>query len=404
MKIGQSFRMAIKSLLTSKMRALLTMLGIIIGVAAVIIIVSLGNGMQQYMNAQFEQVGVNLIQVYVYPSGNNRDVEPEDFYQLVEKYPQYLDSVSPYLNASAALRHGTDEYKHTSVYGVSETLYNPEKNQTVNGEKLKEGRFLSYVDVAREQKVCVIGNYLNQDMFQGKGLGQTLTIGGIPYTVIGVLDQKADSTEGSGDDVVYLPYGLAGQMGGGGMQAYLVTSTSQDTSSAAKGVIERMLYRIYQDEGAYMVMTMSEMMEMMDSMLGVLMTILVIIAAISLVVGGIGIMNIMLVSVTERTREIGIRKSLGAKGKDIRSQFIIEAGTTSAIGGVIGIALGVLLANLFTVLASALVSGAEGFAAIPTAGGIAVSFGVSVGIGILFGYLPANKAAKLNPIDALRYD
>ncbi|HJC00433.1 MAG TPA: ABC transporter permease [Candidatus Flavonifractor merdavium] len=404
MKIGQSFRMAIKSLLTSKMRALLTMLGIIIGVAAVIIIVSLGNGMQQYMNAQFEQVGVNLIQVYVYPSGNNRDVEPEDFYQLVEKYPQYLDSVSPYLNASAAVRHGTDEYKHTSVYGVSETLYNPEKNQTVNGEKLKEGRFLSYVDVAREQKVCVIGNYLNQDMFQGKGLGQTLTIGGIPYTVIGVLDQKADSTEGSGDDVVYLPYGLAGQMGGGGMQAYLVTSTSQDTSSAAKGVIERMLYRIYQDEGAYMVMTMSEMMEMMDSMLGVLMTILVIIAAISLVVGGIGIMNIMLVSVTERTREIGIRKSLGAKGKDIRSQFIIEAGTTSAIGGVIGIALGVLLANLFTVLASALVSGAEGFAAIPTAGGIAVSFGVSVGIGILFGYLPANKAAKLNPIDALRYD
>ena len=115
-------------------------------------------------------------------------------------------------------------------------------------------------------------------------------------------------------------------------------------------------------------------------------------------------MNIMLVSVTERTREIGIRKSLGAKGKDIRSQFIIEAGTTSAIGGVIGIALGVLLANLFTALASALVSGADGFAAVPTAGGIAVSFGVSVGIGILFGYLPANKAAKFNPIDALRYD
>ena len=405
MKMGQSFRMAIKSLMTSKMRALLTMLGIIIGVAAVIIIISLGNGMEQYMNAQFEQVGVNLIQVYIYPTGSNREARPDDFYNLAEKYPQYLDSVSPYLTASAAVRHGTDEYDHTSVYGVSETLYNPEKNQTVNGEQLKEGRFLSYVDVEREQKVCVIGDYLNQDMFQGNGLGQTLTVGGSPYTVIGVLDQKADSTEGSGDDLIYLPYGLAEQMGaGGGMQVYLVTSTSQDTSSAAKGVIESMLYRIYQDDSAYMAMTMSEMMDMMDSMLSVLMTILIVIAAISLVVGGIGIMNIMLVSVTERTREIGIRKSLGAKGRDIRSQFIIEAGTTSAIGGVMGIVLGIILANVFTVLVGTLVSGAEGFSAIPTAGGIAVSFGVSVGIGILFGYLPANKAAKLNPIDALRYD
>ena len=115
-------------------------------------------------------------------------------------------------------------------------------------------------------------------------------------------------------------------------------------------------------------------------------------------------MNIMLVSVTERTREIGIRKSLGAKGRDIRSQFIIEAGTTSAIGGVIGIILGVVLANVFTALVGVVMAGAEGFSAVPSAGGIAVSFGVSVGIGILFGYLPANKAAKLNPIDALRYD
>jgi len=408
MKIGQSFRLAIKSLMTSKVRALLTMLGIIIGVAAVIVIVSLGNGMQQYMNSQFEQIGVNMIQVGIYSYGGNREATPEDFYELAEKYPQYIDSVSPYLSATTIVRQGAQEYERTKVYGVSETMYNSEKGQTATGDKLEEGRFLSYVDVEKNQKVCVIGSYLNESMFGGQGLGQTLTIGGVPYTVIGTLAQKADSTEGSGDDQIYLPYGLVEQInaasGGMGMNSYLVTSTSKDTSSAAKGVIENMLFRIYEDSGAYLVMTSAEMMDMMDSMLGVLMTILVVIAAISLVVGGIGIMNIMLVSVTERTREIGIRKSLGAKGRDIRSQFIIEAGTTSAIGGVIGILLGILLANLFTVIVGAVMSDAEGFAAIPNLSGILVSFGVSVGIGVLFGYLPANKAAKLNPIDALRYD
>ena len=408
MKIGQSFRLAIKSLMTSKVRALLTMLGIIIGVGAVIVIVSLGNGMQQYMNSQFEQIGVNMIQVGIYSYGGNRQVTPDDFYTLADKYPQYIDSVSPYLSATTIVRQGAQEYERTKVYGVSETMYNNEKGQTATGDKLQEGRFLSYVDVEKNQKVCVIGSYLNEAMFAGQGLGQTLTVGGVPYTVIGVLSQKADSTEGSGDDLIYLPYGLVEQInaasGGMGMNSYLVTSTSKDTSSAAKGVIENMLFRIYGDSSSYLVMTSAEMMEMMDSMLGVLMTILVVIAAISLVVGGIGIMNIMLVSVTERTREIGIRKSLGAKGRDIRSQFIIEAGTTSAIGGVIGILFGILLANIFTAVAGALMSDAEGFAAIPNLSGILVSFGVSVGIGVLFGYLPANKAAKLNPIDALRYD
>ena len=410
MKMGQSFRLAIKSLMTSKVRALLTMLGIIIGVAAVIVIVSLGNGMQQYMNNQFEQIGVNMIQVGIYSYGSNRQATPEDFYALAEKYPQYIDSVSPYLNANTVVRQGAQEYERTKVYGVSETMYNNEKGQTATGDKLEAGRFLSYVDVERNQKVCVIGSYLNENMFAGQGLGQTLTVGGVPYTVIGVLAQKADSTEGSGDDLIYLPYDLVeqinatGSMMGMSSNSYLVTSTSKDTSSAAKGVIENMLFRIYGDSSSYLVMTSAEMMEMMDSMLGVLMTILVVIAAISLVVGGIGIMNIMLVSVTERTREIGIRKSLGAKGRDIRSQFIIEAGTTSAIGGVIGILLGILLANVFTAVAGALMSDAEGFAAIPNLSGILVSFGVSVGIGVLFGYLPANKAAKLNPIDALRYD
>ena len=406
MNVGQSFRLAIKSLLTSKARALLTMLGIIIGVAAVIVIVSLGTGMQTYMNSQFEQVGVNLIQVMVYEQPGNRNADADDFYELAEKYPQYIDSVTPALTISGVVRHGADEYERTSVTGVSETVYNPETSQTVNGEQMEDGRFLSYVDVERNQHVCVVGSYLNEAMFGGRGVGQSLTIGGVPFTVIGTMRETADSTEGSGDDFIYVPYGLASQLngtaGGSGMSGYLVASTSEDTSSAAKGVIESMLFRIYEDSSWYQVITMAEMMDMMDSMLGVLMTILIVIAAISLVVGGIGIMNIMLVSVTERTREIGIRKSLGAKERYIMQQFVIEAASTSALGGVTGILLGDLLSVAASVVATRLMG--ENLSVSPTLAAVAAAFGISVGIGILFGYLPAKKAAVLNPIDALHYD
>ena len=177
----------------------------------------------------------------------------------------------------------------------------------------------------------------------------------------------------------------------------------------AKAIIDGMLYDHFQgDEDAYYTTTMEEQANLINAMMGVVMGVLVAIAAISLLVGGIGIMNIMLVSVTERTREIGIRKSLGAKRRDIRSQFVIEAGTTSAIGGLLGIALGCLLAmgvgSLIGAMLTSQMGGGATFSATPTLGAVAISFGVSVGIGVLFGYLPANKAAKLNPIDALRYD
>ncbi len=410
MNFTQSFKLALKSLRTSKMRAFLTMLGIIIGVGAVIVIISLGNGMQGLMNQQFDRLGANLIQTSIWGRGDGTTltVDPDEMYALAGEYPEVFSGVSPYVRTNAKVRHDSTTYERTTVYGVSEVIFNADRGETLDGETVEQGRFLQYIDVERSQNVCVIGAFLAQDAFHGDALGQTLSIGGVPYTVIGVFKQSADATEGSQDDQIYLSYNNAMQLSGTrtvGM--YLFTSTSRDTAPAAKSILEKKLYDVFQDTDAYYVQTAAEMMDSMNSMMSAMMLILVAIAAISLLVGGIGIMNIMLVSVTERTREIGIRKSLGAKRRDIRRQFIIEAGTTSAIGGLLGILFGCLTATGAGILIGGMVTAQMGggtFNASPTLGAVAVSFGVSVGIGILFGYLPANKAAKLNPIDALRYD
>ena len=409
MNFGQSFRLALKSLMTSKMRALLTMLGIIIGVGAVIVITSLGNGMQNMMNEQFEKLGANLVQVQLFMyGGDSRSVDPDDMYELVDKYPQYISGVTPYVSAQLAVRQGSEDFERTSIYGVGETFLN-ERGATMSGQNLGKGRFISYIDAARYQNVCVIGAYLEEEAFQGDALGKQLSIGGEHFTVIGVLEKNSDMSEGSGDDIIYLPYTTALRLSGSAdASMYMFTSTSKDTAATAKGIIENRLYKTFQSSDYYFVMTSAEMMDAMNAMMGTMMAVLVAIAAISLLVGGIGIMNIMLVSVTERTREIGIRKSLGAKRKDIRGQFIIEAGTTSAIGGVLGILVGIGLASLAGSLIGGMMTSSMGggstFSAVPNLSSGAVAFGVSVGIGILFGYLPAKKAAALNPIDALRYE
>ena len=409
MNFGQSFRLALKSLMTSKMRALLTMLGIIIGVGAVIVITSLGNGMQNMMNEQFEKLGANLVQVQLFMyGGDSRSVDPDDMYELVDKDPQYISGVTPYVSAQLAVRQGSEDFERTSIYGVGETFLN-ERGATMSGQNLGKGRFISYIDAARYQNVCVIGAYLEEEAFQGDALGKQLSIGGEHFTVIGVLEKNSDMSEGSGDDIIYLPYTTALRLSGSAdASMYMFTSTSKDTAATAKGIIENRLYKTFQSSDYYFVMTSAEMMDAMNAMMGTMMAVLVAIAAISLLVGGIGIMNIMLVSVTERTREIGIRKSLGAKRKDIRGQFIIEAGTTSAIGGVLGILVGIGLASLAGSLIGGMMTSSMGggstFSAVPNLSSVAVAFGVSVGIGILFGYLPAKKAAALNPIDALRYE
>ena len=420
MNVTQSFKLAIKSLRTSKMRAFLTMLGIIIGVAAVIIIISLGNGLTGMVEQQVEKVGVNQIYAYTWGMGDGttKNITPEEMYAFIGAHPDLFDGITPWVSGGQGIRCGSEEYEKTGIYGVSEAMYRPQTGTTLDGDTLARGRYLQYVDVINRQNVCVIGAYLEQEAFRGDALGKTLSIGGIPYTVVGVLEQNSDTmSEGGGDDRVYIPYENAMQLSRSRfVSLYQITAASRDTVMEAQALLLDFLQTFYQDETGehiydyYYVQSMLDQVNQINAMMGIAMMVLIAIAAISLLVGGIGIMNIMLVSVTERTREIGIRKSLGAKRRDIRRQFIIEAGTTSALGGLVGILFGYLMAvavgSLFGGMLVESLGAASGvtFNATPTLGAILVSFGVSVGIGMLFGYLPANKAAKLNPIDALRYE
>ena len=418
MNFTQSFKLALKSLRTSKMRSFLTMLGIIIGVGAVIIIISLGNGLKSMVDQQVERVGITQIYTYTWGLGDGTtgNVSPEEMYEVVESRPDLFEGITPWVSAGQGIRIGGEEYKKTSIYGVSEAMYRPATGTTLDGGALARGRYLQYVDVATERKVCVVGAYVEQELLGGDALGKTVSIQGVPYTVVGVLAQNSETmTEGGGDDQLYIPYANAMRLSGSSyVSLYQITAVSRDAVSQAQAVLMDFLRDFYHDTdgslvyNAYYVQTMLEQVELINTMMGVAMMVLVAIAAISLLVGGIGIMNIMLVSVTERTREIGIRKSLGAKRRDIRRQFIVEAGTTSAIGGLLGIAFGCLVAmgvgTLIGGMVASQMGGGATFAATPTVSAVAVSFGVSVGIGVLFGYLPANKAACLNPIDALRYE
>ena len=416
MNITQSFKLALKSLRTSKMRALLTMLGIIIGVGAVIVIISLGNGLTGMVEQRVEKLGVTQIMAYTWGlgDGTTENVTPQEMYDLVERCPEVFNGITPWVSSGTGVRQGSTEFKKTSIIGVSEAMYRQDTGTTLDGDTLAKGRYLQYVDVWQRKNVCVIGAYLEQETFHGNALGQQLTIGGVPYTVVGVLAQQGSTLrEGGGDDIVYIPYENAMQLSGVSVVTlYQLTAVSRDAVAQGKEILQDYFASVFPEDSeydAYLVQSMLDQVDEINSMMGIAMAVLVTIAAISLLVGGIGIMNIMLVSVTERTREIVIRKSLGAKRRDIRRQFIIEAGTTSAIGGLLGILFGCLLAtgigSLFgSMLVSSLQAGDLSFRATPTLSAVLVSFGVSVGIGMLFGYLPANKAAKLNPIDALRYD
>lgn len=391
MNFKQSFRLAIKSLKSSKLRAFLTMLGIIIGVASVIILVSLMNGLSQDMTSRFESMGTNTITVNIMGRGTNRNLSIDKVAKLVEENPQYLDKYSPKVTASITAKYGVNSVD-TSVIGVNE-YYDEMQSVAVS-----DGRFIQYVDCDRRQKICVIGSYEAKKLFSGENpVGKTIKLNGSAYTIVGILKEKADSEESSDDDIIYIPYTTATRLAGSAnIGTYYLTAVDTDQIETTMALVKNMLYSVFDDVDAYRVSSMSEMIDTINDMTASIALVLVGIAGISLVVGGIGIMNIMLVSVTERTREIGIRKSLGAKKKDIMRQFLIEAATTSSTGGVIGIILGIGAAYGAGVVMDMTVA--------PSWNAVVIAFSVSVAIGMIFGYFPANKAAKMNPIDALRYD
>jgi putative ABC transport system permease protein len=400
MSILESIELAISNILASKMRTLLTMLGIIIGVTAVIVIVGLGNGMEVYMTNSFSSMGTNSITVTINGRGaSSRSISVEEMYDLVAKNPEYLQSISPRVTMTGKVKIGSETYDSTSVTGVSEDYFDM-KQYTV-----EKGRGLQYIDMDKRKSVCVVGSYVEDVLFGGNALNQTLKVGGNTFTIVGVLVKETDgeSEKGGTDDAIYVPYSSANRLNhNGAVNSYVINIVSENKASESKSIVENALYKVFDDEDAYRVISMTELLNMMSNILNIMISVLAVIAGISLVVGGIGIMNIMLVSVTERTREIGIRKALGAKERYIMTQFVIEASTTSAIGGILGIIVGYLISSLATTIIKAVMK--TNLPVTPSIFSVLMAFSISAAIGILFGYLPAKKASRLNPIDALRYE
>lgn len=388
----QSFKLALKSIRSNKMRSFLTMLGIIIGVASVIILVSLVNAYMSYMTESFASLGTNQINVNVV-NLSSRSVSVNEMYEFYEGKEDIFDNMTPIVNVNTVVKHGNDSMSSTSVTGVSEEYLD------IKDYDLIQGRNIQYSDIVSRQKVCVVGYYVATELYGSpeKAIDQTVKIGGYAYRIAGIAERQDedDLEDGGTDDFVWIPYSCAVKMSrNANISNYIFTIRSLDTASRATDQIEEFLQEIFKNEDLYNVTAMSEMLDSLNSMIAMVSAGLGGIAGISLLVAGVGVMNIMLVSVTERTREIGIRKALGARKGVILQQFVIEAAVQSAPGGIIGIALGSA--------ATAAAGAAAGLDAVPTPSAVVISFSVSVFIGLFFGYMPARRAAGLSPIDALR--
>lgn len=400
----ESFLMAWASLIANKMRSILTMLGIIIGVAAVITLVSIGNGVKQDIQNSISSLGSNLLMVMpgaprtpgVRPSqGSMKSLKVSD-YQAISK----LDGVkaaSPYTANSYVTIYQSKNWT-TTVSGVSSNF------QDVNNWTMAEGRFISSKNVENRERVAVVGQTVVKNLFAGEDpVGKEIRVKNIPFRVIGVLNSKGNGTMGNDqDDVIFIPYTTAMERveGVDYLRMVYVVASDDNGIDRLQSDIENLLRVRHSIKDTnlddFNIQNMKSIMETMEQTTGTLTLFLGAVAAISLVVGGIGIMNIMLVSVTERTREIGIRKALGATYFVIVTQFLIEAVVISLMGGLIGIALGIGASKLI-----GLASGMSTVISVPT---IVLSFAFSMAIGLVFGIYPARKAAKLNPIDALHYE
>lgn len=388
--------MALRSIWGNKMRSFLTMLGIIIGVGAVIILVSIVNGYMSYMIESFTSMGVNRITVS-YVAMPSRSIDVDEFYDFYMENSDLYQQMTPTVSVSATVKHGLDTMDSTSVGGYGEEYLD------IMGYGIGAGRSLLYSDMASRQKVAFIGDYVAEELYGSaeNAVGETIKINGDAYTVVGVAERQtedaADFDDGCTDDFVWIPYSRAVKLSrNANITSYTFTSWDTDSTDACTEALGSFLYDHLLNENLYTVTAMSSLLDSLNEQIGMMSMMLGGIAGISLLVAGVGVMNIMLVSVTERTREIGIRKALGAKRRVILQQFIIEAAVTSTIGGVIGI--------IFGSLCSTGIGSLIGIEAPPTVGAVIVSFSVSVGIGLIFGYMPASRASKLNPIDALRSD
>ncbi|REE70478.1 putative ABC transport system permease protein [Paenibacillus taihuensis] len=390
MNLSQAFKMAGKSILANKMRSLLTMLGIIIGVAAVIALVGVGQGTTKQVTDQVESLGTNLLTVNITGRGSKTTVDYKEAEEITNK--DDIAFAAPINQQNASVKNGS-ESTSVSVVGTTADYLD------VKEYELAQGRFVAQIDLDYYQRIAVLGATTATDLFgTTNAVGQSFLINGVRYKVVGVLASKGSSLTGSNDEVVVIPITTSERLfKSKGVKTINVQVADADKMDQVVTELETELSKKFRgDTNSYRVFNQQDLLDSFSSISDTLSLALGGVAAISLLVGGIGIMNIMLVSVTERTREIGIRKAIGAKKKDIMIQFLIESIALSGLGGLLGIAIGIGTSQILSHAMKITV-----VLSIPVIG---LAFGFSVFIGVVFGLFPANKASNLRPIEALRFE